>query len=178
MTTEHEQVQQAIKRFHAEVTADIQLKRVEDVHADATLAEMEEELHALAFGAGITREELGHLLERGDIGTEVLNVLTRGDATTIEEAIRLIYTQAGDEIGKKFVDPLTRATGKKVRQFGPDPFGEFSKEEFDAKHPRRKRRPKTRADVQRGVDAWRARVAMQAEFDQSIDESMRGNHEA
>ncbi len=174
MATEHEQVCQAIRRHHAEVAAGIKLKRAEDARADATLDEVQEELNALAFGAGITREELGKLFERGNLGTQVLTVLTRGEASTAEEAIRYLYEQGGNEIGKNFVDPLTRATGKKVRRFGPDPFGEMSRAEFDAKHPRRTRKPRTRADVQRAVDAWRARLAMQTAFDQSIDESMHG----
>lgn len=177
MATEHEQVREAIRQYNAEIAAKIELEKVEDARADATLDEMQEELGALAFGAGITREELGQLLERGDLGAQVLNVLTRGEASTVEEAVRILYQQVGHEIGKSFVDPLTRATGKKVRQFGPDPFGEMSRAEFDVEYPRRKRKPKTRADVQRGIDAWRARLAMQAEFDQSIDESMHDNHE-
>lgn len=172
--SEHEEVCEAIRRYNAEIAAKIELGQVEDARAEATLDEIQEELRALAFNAGISPEDLGPLIERGNLGTEVLDVLTRGEASSVEEAIARIYQQAGNEIGKSYVDPLTKASGKRVRQFGPDPFGELSNEQFNAEHPRRKRRPKTRADVQRGVDAWRARVAIQAEFDQSIDALMHG----
>lgn len=152
--SEHEQVREAIRRYNAEIAAKIELGKVEDARAEATLDEIQEELRGLAFNAGISSEDFGPLIERGNLGTEVLDVLTRGEANSVEEAVRLLYQQAGNEAGKMLVDPYSAAFDKKTMRLGQEhPLFWFIKPDLSLK--RKGRKPMSKAELGKIADFQR-----------------------
>jgi hypothetical protein len=149
-------------------------QRAEEEFVDRVASDIREEEEAMRFAAGLTRDQEDVLFEqRGpDVAVEIMKYLSMHDGTP-EEALAALYRIAGDEAGE-YVDMLTRAFGRRVRQFGPDPVGDLSREEFNFVHPRNGHHKPTKSDVIALVDGWRQMQAIQNEFDNSIDECMKG----
>lgn len=135
------------------MTADEFYRRQERLRAEAELvdrvqSDIHEETAAWEFLTGLTRDQWSTLLEEyGDLGVEIADVLACGDADSVEEARALLYRRAGDEAGE-FIDRVNTMLQKRLNSpFAPDPFGELSREEFDALHPRRTRPRMTKSKL-------------------------------
>ena len=84
------------------------------MHADAVMSELHEAHEAMAFNAGLTREQLSRVLKQyGVVAYAMLEYLWRGKAETPEEAHALMMQEAGDEAGKQLVDPYRQAMESK-----------------------------------------------------------------
>lgn len=151
-----------------------QQKAVSADSVDRVRSEIIEEEEAAAFGAGLTVNEYRRIFDtHGDLGVQIIEVLTLGYTETEEGAIQYLYHGEPNSTDD-WIDRLTTASGKRVHQFGQDLFGEMSDEEFAATHPRRRGRPKSKKDIQDALENWRRELEMQSEFDESIDGSMHG----
>ncbi len=149
-------------------------ERADSDRADRVLSDIHEEEEAIRHAAGLTRTQTDTLFDvRGyDLTIEILHVLSSHEGTP-EDAVNELYKIAGDEAGE-YVDMLTNAFKRRVRQFGPDPVGDLNREQFDHDFPRKKSHRPTKNDVIALYVAWKQMQDMQSGFDTSIDESMHG----
>lgn len=149
-------------------------ERKEQEFVDRVSSDRHEDEEAILHAAGITKEEANTLFDRRgyDFAVQIIRYLSE-HVSTPDDAVEDLYRIAGDEAGE-YVDMLTRAFGRRVRQFGPDLVGDLSTAEFNHDYPRKKYHRPSKSDVIALYEAWKQMQDMQSGFDASIDESMLG----
>lgn len=149
-------------------------ERKERELVDRVSSERREEEDAILYAAGLTQAEANELYDtRGySLTVDIIQFLSEHQSTP-EEAVEALYRMAGDEAGE-FVDMLTKAFGRRVRPFGPDPVGDLSAAEYNHEYPRKKYHKPSKSDVIALYQAWIQMQEIQTGFDQSIDGCMTG----
>lgn len=147
--------------------------RQSQVNVDRTRNQIAEEEEALAFAAGISREEYEELMERGSFGVEILQALIKGQAKSVDEAIHFLYQQAGDKAGA-FADWLKRISAeKKYHPFQPETAWEQlnrEMDEHDHPRPKRKRKGPTKKGIYNRFRRWQEEQDLHQEQDQAFDD--------
>ncbi|MBI5620217.1 hypothetical protein HY949_00385 [Candidatus Gottesmanbacteria bacterium] len=179
ITYEDIESHRALDKLASKMTAEArrakqERERADSDRADRVLSDIHEEEEAIRYAAGLSHEQADTLFDvRGyDLAVEILHFLAEHDGTP-EEAVNELYKIAGDEAGR-YVDMLTNAFKRRVRQFGPDPVGDLSREEFDHDFPRKKNHRPTKNEVIALYDSWKQLQEIQHDFDESIDATMHG----
>ena len=104
-----------LDRMYKEDLERQQRKLASEIRTDRVRSENRTEHQAIAFNAGLSSEAEFHAIMSTykTLGTQILEVLTEGRAATINEAIKLLYQEAGNEAGK-FADWLGQITSQKI----------------------------------------------------------------
>lgn len=144
----HNALDKVANRMSAEAFREHAVIRAqEEAFTEGVKDEIEEQIKAWAFNAGLsTREQFTEVMERGELGSEVLDYLTRIGAETPEAAVEALYTLAGHEAGKMLVDPYTRAFDRKTMRLGQEhPLFRFVKPDLPLK--RKGKKPMSKAEL-------------------------------
>lgn len=108
----HDQFIAMLDKLYKEEIAKQQQRKIDAIKTDETLSKVAEINEAMAFNAGLTKGEYHALFNTyGSLAPDILKVLTENRASSIGDAIKLIYHEAGDEAGI-FVDWLGKEVGK------------------------------------------------------------------
>lgn len=142
-----------MRQFREEALAKQAREAAEHEHAQENLSDINAELDAIAFNVGISREGLSELMKYGQRGTEALQVLCDGRASTVEEALQQVWTDAGDEAGE-VIDEWQRQFNQRPRG-GPDPIAQAAQEDWRATHKPRRHHKRGKAEIGEWAELYR-----------------------
>ena len=100
--SEHERNRAFKREFYARQAAEEAARKLKAERANATHGEVREQNEAFAHAMGVTREEFHKTLStHAALGLEALHLMGQDPkVTTVKEAIRILYEEAGHEANK------------------------------------------------------------------------------
>lgn len=140
-------------KFRQAALAKRQQLAAEHEHAEANLDEIREELKATAYNLGISIEDLARLLTYGERGSEAMDILRNGRASSVDEALAQVWKDAGDEAGE-VIDEWQRQYNRRPRG-GPDPIAQAAQEDWRAIHPARRHHKRGKAEISEWAELYR-----------------------
>lgn len=140
-----------------------ELRRLEEAgrreqQTESVLSDIREEEEAIAFNAGITWEDYHALLEQGEEGMRIFQLLSTGRAPTIPEAELMLDQRVNEKIDDFSQMMQTR--------WGDPQWARLNAQIERHDHPPRRGRGKR--DLQKSFQSWRQQQEWQAQSDEAF----------